>query len=82
MHYLNGTHNYVLLYDKNKSGNLKGCAGADWAGDLDECKSTSRYLFKLSGAAASWRNKKQTRVALSTAEAEYMTLVKAAKEVV
>lgn len=38
-----------------------------WAGDLDDCKSRSRYLFKLSGAAISWRNKKQTCVALSTA---------------
>ena len=43
-------------------------------------ESTSGYLFKLSGAAISWRSKKQTCVALSMAEAEYMALASAAQE--
>ena len=41
---------------------------------------TAKYLFQLSGAAVSWRSKKQTCVALSTAEAEYTALASAAQE--
>ena len=80
MCYLNGTRNYV--YDKEKVTDFIGYSDADWAGDLDDCRSTSGYLFKLSGAAVSWRSKKQSCVALSTAEAEYMALASAAQETV
>ena len=82
MRYLNGTRNYGLQYDKEKVSDLIGYSDADWAGDLDDRRSTSGYLFKLSGAAVSWRNKKQSCVALSTAEAEYMALASAAQEAV
>ncbi len=41
---------------------------------------TSGYLFKLSGAPISWRSKKPTSVALSTAEAEYIALSSATQE--
>ena len=56
MHYLNGTRNYGLLYDKEKVTDFIGYSDADWAGDLDDCRSTSGYLFKLSGAAVIWRS--------------------------
>ena len=46
-----------------------GFLDADWGGDLDDCKSTSGYVFQLSGTAISWRSKKRVCVALSTAEA-------------
>ena len=36
----------------------------------------------MSGAAISWNSKKQTCVALSTAEAEYIALAKAAQELI
>ena len=39
-------------------------------------------MFKLCGAPISWRNKKQTSVALSTAEAEYIALSSATQEAV
>ena len=31
----------------------------DWAGDLNDRKSTSGYLFQICGTAVSWRSKKQ-----------------------
>ena len=43
-------------------------------------KSTSGYTFQMSGATVSWRSKKQTCVALSTAEAEYIALSAATQE--
>ena len=70
MRYLNGTQNYGLLYDKEKVTDFIGYFDADGAGDLDDRRSTSGYLFKLNGAAVSWRSKKQSCVALFIAEAE------------
>jgi len=60
MRYLKGTLNCGLCY---KRPELKQCAGfsdADWAGDPGDHKSTSGYLFQISGATVSWRSKKQT----------------------
>ena len=55
---------------------------AGWAGDLDQRRSTSGYVFNLFGGAVSWMSKKQFVVALSTTEAEYMTTTHASKEAV
>ena len=49
---------------------LKGYVDADWTGDLDGWKSTSRYLFIFAGGAVSWQSRLQKCVALSTTEAE------------
>ena len=53
---------------------------ADWAGDTSDRKSTSGYIFVLSGGPVSWSSKKKKCVALSTAEAEYVALSEAAQE--
>ena len=58
MRYLNGTRNYGLLYEKKEETNLVEYPDADRAGDLDDRRSTSGYLFKLSGAVVSWRSKR------------------------
>ena len=78
MRYLNGTINHGLIYCDTSF--LTGYSDADWAGDLDDGKSTSGYVFTMSGAAISWLSKKQNCVALSTAEAEYMAMSMAAQE--
>ena len=82
MRYLVGTMCLGLLYKKNELKSCVGFSDADWAGDLDDRKSTSGYIFQLSGEAISWRSKKQACVALSTAEAEYIALASAAQEAV
>ena len=43
-----------------------------WAGDQEDRKSTSGYLFQMAGGPVSWKSRKQDSVALSTAEAEYI----------
>ena len=80
LRYLKGTHDYGLLYQKKSSVELLGYSGADWAGDVGDRKSTSGYVFFLGGAAVSWKSCKQTSVALSTAEAEYIALSGAFQE--
>ena len=82
MRYLKGTMNYGLCYDKGKPGDCVGFSDSDWAGDINDRRSTSGYVFQICGTAVSWRSKKQSCVALSTAEAEYMALASAAQEAV
>uniref|UniRef100_A0A2N9IEQ3 Reverse transcriptase Ty1/copia-type domain-containing protein n=1 Tax=Fagus sylvatica TaxID=28930 RepID=A0A2N9IEQ3_FAGSY len=55
-----------------KDFRLRGYSDADWESDLDERKSTSSYTFLLGGWAITWCSKKQSCVALSTMESEYI----------
>jgi len=59
---------------------IHGFVDADWVGDLDQRRSTSGYVFNLFGGAVSWMSKKQSVVALSTTEAEYITATHVSKE--
>nr|GEU39688.1 retrovirus-related Pol polyprotein from transposon TNT 1-94 [Tanacetum cinerariifolium] len=54
----------------------------DYAGDLDGSKSTTGYVFTLSGGTVSWVSKLQSVVTMSTTEAEYVTTAQANKEAV
>ncbi|KAG6473560.1 hypothetical protein ZIOFF_067477 [Zingiber officinale] len=45
---------------------------SDWAGDTVERKSTSGYAFFIGSSVFFWSSKKQSVIALSTAEAEYI----------
>ena len=80
LRYLRGTPNHGILYSKDGPNTCIGYTDADWAGDVDDRKSTSGYLFMLCGGAISWRSQKQRCVALSTAEAEYIAMATAAQE--
>lgn len=77
--YLRGTSKLSLCYGGDKPI-LQGYTDADMAGDLDNRKSTSGYVFTFSGGAISWQSKLQKCVALSTTEAEYIAAVEASKE--
>eukprot|EP00253_Pinus_taeda_P020124 PITA_20124 len=82
--YLCGTSDYGLCY-QGRPGldrvlDIRGFVDADWVGDLDQRRSTSGYVFKIFGGANSWMSKKQSVVALSTTEAEYMATTHASKE--
>ena len=81
--YLRGTTHLGLLYSKTvETESLTGYSDADWAGDCNDHRSTTGYLFQIGGTAVIWKSKKQSCVALSTAEAEYMALSSAAQEAV
>jgi hypothetical protein len=51
-----------------------------FAADPDDRKSTSGYVFILANGPISWQSNKQSTVALSAMEAEYIALSEAAKE--
>ena len=59
-----------------------GYVDSDYAGDLDKRRSTTGYVFILSQAQVSWRSILQSTIALSTTEAEYMTMMEVMKEVI
>ena len=62
-----------------KDGNLTGYSDSDYAEDFSQ-KSTSGCLFTLAGGAISWTSQKQSLVASSTTEVEYIAYSNAAKE--
>ncbi|RWS22042.1 integrase core domain protein-like protein, partial [Leptotrombidium deliense] len=66
LRYLKGTPKHGITFNANSSSpNLYGYCDADYAGDLDSRRSTSGYIFILSGGAVSWMSRVQRIVALS-----------------
>lgn len=59
---------------------VRGFSDSDFGGDLDIRRSTTGYVFMVGGNTVSWKSGLQHVVALSTTEAEYISLVEAIKE--
>ena len=78
--YLRGTCDQGIVYDKSMTKECVGYSDADWAGDRSDRKSTSGYCFTFGSGLISWRTNKQTCVALSTAESEYVALSAATQQ--
>ena len=57
-----------------------GYVDADYAGDLDDRRSTTGYVFTLTRRPICWRSMIQSTIAMSTIEAEYMAAAEVAKE--
>ena len=79
LRYLKYTITYGLHFTKYPPV-LEGYSDANWISDSTETKSTSGYVFTLGGAAISWKSSKQTCIARSTMESEFIALDKAAEE--
>jgi hypothetical protein len=70
--YLKGTKEFGLWYPKGKDISLISYTDADWAGFIDDRRSTSGATFYLGECLLSWISKKQSSVSLSTSKAEYI----------
>lgn len=82
LRYLKSTVDYALVFKKSAEPlNLTGFCDSDWGGS-DDRRSITGYCFRLSsnGPIISWKSKKQQTVALSTCEAEYVSICAAVQE--
>ncbi|KAK9681859.1 hypothetical protein RND81_10G032400 [Saponaria officinalis] len=80
LRYLRGTTDFGIFYNKGAKSELIGFCDSDYAGDLDDRRSTSGYVFMLGFAVVSWCSKKQPIVTLSTTEAEFVAAATCASQ--
>ena len=69
-----------LDYGGDKRFVVKGYVDANFDTDPDDSKSQTGYVFILNGGAVSWCSSKQSVMAGSTCEAEYIAASEAANE--
>ena len=79
IHYLKGTADVRLTLGGTDTG-LEAYVDADWASQPHRHSMTG-YTVLLHGAPIAWSARKQTILALSTAEAEYIALTAVGREV-
>ncbi|GJZ48463.1 retrotransposon protein, putative, ty1-copia subclass, partial [Tanacetum coccineum] len=82
--YLRNTRDMFLVYGGKPDTelNVTGFCDASWQSDKDDTKSQTGYVFVVNGGAVDWKSKKQTTIAMSATQAEYMAASEAAMEAV
>lgn len=78
--YIKGSIDMKLFFSNSDA--LTGYTDADWASDVDKRRSSTGFVFTMSGGAVSWNSRRQDTVALSSTEAEYMALSSATQEAI
>jgi len=82
MQYLKDKPNLGLHYSKSgKENQIVAFADADHAMDIDTRHSTTGYVVLLNGGPIVWRTKKQSIIAASTTEAEFVAASVACREI-
>ena len=77
LRYLQGTKDHMLTYRRSDSLEIVGYSDSDYAGCVDSRKSTFGYIFLLAGGAVSWKSGKESIIATSTMEAEFVACFEA-----
>lgn len=72
--YLQETQSFGLWYPRDTDLTLHAYTDAEWARRVDDRKSTSGGAFYMGSRLVSWFSKKQSSIALSTIEAEYVVV--------
>ncbi|GJS03261.1 hypothetical protein Tco_0319769 [Tanacetum coccineum] len=82
--YLRNNKDTVIVYGANPEAELKVTCytNAGFQTDKDDTKSQSGYVFVLNGGAVDWNSAKQSTIAMSSIEVEYIVVTKASREVV
>ncbi|XP_057248963.1 secreted RxLR effector protein 161-like [Beta vulgaris subsp. vulgaris] len=78
--YLNRTKEKFLVYGGEDKLSIKGYTDASFQTDKDDFRSQSGFIFCLNGGAVSWKSSKQSTIADSTTEAEYIVHQKQQKK--
>eukprot|EP00253_Pinus_taeda_P023259 PITA_23259 len=74
LRYVKGTINFGIEYTNACNVEVTGHSDSDWAGNPDDKKSTTGYVFNIGSRAISWSSKKQATVSFSSTEAEFKAL--------
>ncbi|CAH9069280.1 unnamed protein product [Cuscuta europaea] len=74
LRYIKGSPGRGLVYANRGCDNITAYSDADWAGCPNDRRSTSGYCVLIGGNLISWKSKKQSVVARSSAEAEYRAM--------
>ena len=82
LRYLSATQNYRLQFGSIDDNEITGYSDSDWAADQNDRRSTTGYAFLYAGGSISWASRKQTTVALSSTEAEYMAISDASRHAI
>jgi hypothetical protein len=69
---LQRTKNHMLTYRRSDKLEVIGYTDFDFAGCVDNLKSTSGYIFMLTGGAISCRSAKQSMIVSSTMAAKFI----------
>lgn len=81
LRYLKGTPGKGLFFTKNEKRDIEVYTDADWAGSVSDRRSTSGYCTFIWGNVVTWRSKKQSVVARSSAEAEFRSMAQGVCEI-
>jgi hypothetical protein len=82
LRYIGSTIDQKIHYGPSATHNLAVYTDADWAGDKMDRKSISGFVAMLYGGPVSWASRKQTSVATSSTESEYIALSTGVKQAV
>ena len=81
LRYLRGTGDWNIMFSREQSvPSVAWYVDSDYVGDRDDRRSTTGYVFTLTGGPICWKSSVQPIVAMSRTEAEYMAVAEAAKE--
>ena len=80
--YLKGTTELGLWYPKGNELTMVAYTDADWAGSIDDRKSTSGAALYLGNCLVAWASKKQSSVSLSIAEETYIVVAACCTQVI
>lgn len=81
LRYLAGSTHQGILFANQNTAKLSAYCDSDWAGCPATRRSTSGFCVLLGKSPISWKSKRQTVVARSSAEAEYRSMALAVCEV-
>ena len=82
LRYVKGTLSTGLRIRKSPSTGVSIFTDADWAGCIDDRRSTSGFAVFVGSNLVSWSSKKQPTVSRSSTEAEYKALANGAAEAI
>ncbi|SGY56305.1 BQ5605_C006g04124 [Microbotryum silenes-dioicae] len=81
LRYLKGTASLGLVYHRDLGTEIVPYSDADHAGDKSSRVSVSGHVVQMAGCAITWSARRQTGVAHSSVEAEYVALSSTCREV-